>query len=160
MLRQNPTSIEQRLIGLADLYNPSASADVGNHAEANMRLLLAVCVLISGCVFAQEVPLKGPNRDPNPDSTKPQSYQGCVIRANGQVMLTDASNNDYKLVSTSGRSLDSYVGQEVRITAVLMNADDPSSDEKSASGQESRNKPATLEIEDIAKVADHCSSPK
>jgi hypothetical protein len=41
-----------------------------------------------------------------------------------------------------------------------MNADDPSSDQKSASGQESRNKPATLEIEDIAKVADHCSSPK
>jgi hypothetical protein len=75
-------------------------------------------------------------------------------------MLTDASNNDYKLVNTSGRLLDSYVGQEVRITAVLMNADDPSSDEKSASGQEAQNKPATLEIEDISKVADHCSSPK
>jgi len=125
-----------------------------------MRSVLAVCVLISACLFAQEVPLKGPNRDANPDSTKPQSYQGCVIRSNGQVMLTDASNNDYKLVSASGRSLDSYVGQEVRITAVLMNANDPSSDEKSANGQEAQNKPATLDIEEIAKVADHCSSPK
>jgi hypothetical protein len=159
MLRQIPTSIEQSLIGLAKLYNPTASAAVGNHAEANMRLL-AVCVLISACAFAQEVPLKGPNRDPNPDSTRPQSYQGCVIRSNGQVMLTDASNNDYKLVSASGRSLDSYVGQEVRITAVLINANDPSSDEKSASGQEAQNKPATLDIENISKVADHCSSPK
>ena len=125
-----------------------------------MRSLLAVCVLISTCAFAQEVPLKGPNRDANPDSTRPQSYQGCVIRSNGRVMLTDASNNDYKLVSASGRSLDDYVGQEVRITAVLINANDPSSDEKSAGGQEAQNKPATLEIEEIAKVADHCSSPK
>lgn len=125
-----------------------------------MRLFLAMCVLISACVFAQEVPLKGPNHDPNPDSTKPQSYQGCVIRSNGKVMLTDASNNDYKLVSTSGRSLDSYVGQEVRIKAVMANANDPSSDDKSASGQEAQNKPATLNIEDIAKVADRCSSPK
>jgi len=125
-----------------------------------MRSLLAVCVLISACGFAQEVPLKGPNRDANSDSTRPQSYQGCVIRSNGQVMLTDASNNDYKLVSTSGRALDSYVGQEVKITAVLMNADDPSADEKTANGQAAQNKPAVLNIEDIAKVADHCSSPK
>jgi hypothetical protein len=125
-----------------------------------MRLLLAVYVLISACAFAQEVPLKGPNRDPNPHSTRPQSYQGCVIRSNGQVMLTDASNNDYKLVSTSRRSLDSYVGQEVQITAILLNANDPSSDENSATGKEAHNKPVTLDVADIAKVADHCSSPK
>jgi hypothetical protein len=49
---------------------------------------------------------------------------------------------------------------ETQTSAVLMNADGPSSDEKSASGQAVRNKPATLDIEDIAKVADYCSSSK
>lgn len=87
------------------------------------------------------------------------SYQGCVIRSNGGVMLTDASNRDYKLVS-SARKLDSYVGQEVRITATLMNPNDPSSDEKSVSGEPPQNQPKTLDVQDIAKLADKCSSPK
>ena len=124
-----------------------------------MRLLLAVGVMISTGLIAPEHPTHGPNRDPNPQSTRPTSYQGCVIRSNGSVMLTDPSNRDYKLVS-SARKLDSYVGQEVRITATLMNPNDPSSDEKSVSGEVPQNQPKTLDVEDIEKVADKCSSPK
>jgi hypothetical protein len=75
-------------------------------------------------------------------------------------MLTDASNNDYKLVSTSGRSLDSYVGQEVRITAIKVNPDNPSSGERGVNSKELDNRPTTLDVQEISKVADHCSSPK
>jgi hypothetical protein len=124
-----------------------------------MRILLAALVLVSTALLAQEYPTPGPNRDPNPQSTRPMSYQGCIIRSNGGVMLTDASNRDYKLVS-SARKLDSYVGQEVRITATLMNPNDPSSDEKSVSGEAPQNQPKTLDVQDIAKLADKCSSPK
>jgi hypothetical protein len=119
-----------------------------------MRILIAVCVLTSAFLVGQEVPLKGPNRDPNSQASTPNTYQGCVIRSNGKVMLTDASNIDYKLVS-SARSLDTYVGQEVRITASIINPNDASSDET-----EEPQKPLTLDVEDIVKVADHCSSPK
>ena len=123
-----------------------------------MRILLTVCVLTSAFLVRQETPLKGPNRDPNPQASTPKTYQGCVIRSNGKVMLTDASNTDYKLVSTA-RSLAIYVGQEVRITASIINPNDASSDERSAATDEPQ-KPLTLDVEDIAKVADHCSSPK
>ena len=124
-----------------------------------MRILLAGLVLISMCAVAQEVPTRGPKRDPNPQATLPKVYQGCVIRSNGKIMLTDASNLDYKLVS-SARSLDSYVGQEVRITAAQIAPGDPSSDDRAATAEKAPRPPATLDVEDIAKVADHCSSPK
>jgi len=123
-----------------------------------MRILLAVYVLTSAFLVGQETPLKGPNRDPKSQAGTPKTYQGCVIRSNGKVMLTDASNTDYKLVSRA-RSLDTYVGQEVRITASIMNPNDGSSDERSAATDEPQE-PRTLDVKDIAKVADHCSSPK
>lgn len=124
-----------------------------------MRILLAFILLVSTFMVAQEVPTRAPNRDPNPQSTRPASYQGCVIRENGKVKLADPSNVDYILVS-SARSLDSYVGQEVRITATVMNSNDPSSDEKGVSGGAPQNRPQTLDVSEIAKVADHCTSPK
>jgi len=85
------------------------------------------------------------------------NYQGCVIRLQGTVMLTDASDRDYKLVSNTGE-LASYVGQEVRIMGTLRNPVDPSCDEMGVLVQ--RNEPATLDVEYIAKTADHCSSAK
>jgi hypothetical protein len=122
-------------------------------------ILLAACTLTSAFLVGQEMPIPGPKRDPNPQATQPRSYQGCVIRSNGQVMLVDASNADYKLVS-SAHPLDGYVGQEVRITASPISPGDPSSDDRAASREEAPQQPATLDVEDIAKVADHCSSPK
>jgi hypothetical protein len=124
-----------------------------------MRSLLALFILVSTCSLAQETPNQAPNRDPNRHSTMPSAYQGCVIRENGNIFLADASNTNYKLVSNA-RSLDSYVGREVRITATLMNPADPSSGEKSIGGGEPQNPPKTLDVEDIAKVADHCTSPR
>jgi hypothetical protein len=125
-----------------------------------MRTLLALFILASACCsLAQESPNQSPNRDPYPHSTAPSAYQGCVIRENGNILLADPSNTNYKLVSGVG-SLDSYVGQEVRITATLMNPHDASSGEKSVSGGEPQKPPKTLDVEDIAKVADHCTSPK
>jgi hypothetical protein len=121
-----------------------------------MRILLAMFVLTAALLVGQETPLKGPNRDPNSQASTPKTYQGCVIRSSGKLMLTDASNTDYKLVSAA-RSLDVYVGQEVRITASIINPNDASSDERSATDKP--QKPLTLDVEDIAKVADHCSSP-
>lgn len=123
------------------------------------RILLAACILVSACLAAQEVPTRGPKRDPNPQATLPKTYQGCVIRSNGNLMLADSSNLDYKLVS-SARSLDSYLGQEVRITASQITPGDPSSDDRAATAEKAPRPPATLDVEDIAKVADHCSSPK
>lgn len=124
-----------------------------------MRILLAAMILISTGLIAQEYPTQGPNRDPNPQSTRPVAYQGCVIRSNGIVMLADPDNRDYKLVS-SARKLDSYVGEEVRITATLMNPADSSSGEKSVSGEAPQDQPKTLDVQDIEKVADKCSSPQ
>jgi hypothetical protein len=74
-------------------------------------------------------------------------------------MLTDASNRDYRLVS-SARKLDSYVGQEVKITATAINPDDPSSGERGVNSGKPPNQPPALDVEDIEKLADHCSSPK
>jgi hypothetical protein len=111
-----------------------------------------VFLLVSACLFAQEAPLSGPVRDRNPQAAKPQAYQGCVIRTNGQVMLTDGSGADYKLVS-SRRALDRYVGQEVQITATPINPKDSTADGISV------EIPPTLDVAAIAKVAAHCPSP-
>ena len=125
-----------------------------------MLRILAAALLISSAALAQESPTKGPaTGDSGANSATPKVYAGCVIRTNGSIMLADAANRDYKLVS-SGRSLDSYVGQEVRITASNMNPSDPSSDEHGASAEQPQKVPMTLDVEDIQKVSDTCSSPK
>lgn len=135
-----------------------------------MGKLLVASFLLSTCLFAQEAPIKGPDRDANTQVSLPQTYKGCVIKSNGKLMLTDSAGKDFVLVrnarSTSGKSaartesLDSYVGQEVRITASPLNPNDPSLDERSVKSQQPQNPPATLDVEEISKLADHCSSPK
>jgi hypothetical protein len=109
---------------------------------------------------AQEFPTKRPaTNDPNANSSQPKTYQGCMIRSNGSIMLTDQANRDYKLIA-NGKSLDSYVGQEVKITAGDVNPGDPSSHERSMSDGQTENTPRTLNVEDIQKVSNYCSSPK
>ena len=125
-----------------------------------MRTLLLVSLLLGTVAFAQEFPTKGPaTGDPNKNASQPKTYEGCVIRANGSIMLADQSNRDYKLVG-NGKSLDSYVGKEVRVTGADVNPNDPSSDERSVSDTQPQNGPKVLSVENIEKISDYCSSPK
>jgi hypothetical protein len=138
----------------------------------SIRILLTALVLTSAFLVAQEVPLKGPNRDPNPDVSRSENYQGCVIKSNGQVILTDSHNKDYILVRNARsqgaawstgetQSLESYVGQKVRITASAVNPSDPSLDDTSVSSQEAQDRPVTLDVETLAKspaIAPHLSN--
>jgi len=125
-----------------------------------MRVLLAAVLLTFAVAYAQESPIKGPaTGDPSANSTTPRTFQGCVIRSNGKVMLADAKNTDYVLVS-SGRSLDEYVGQEVKLSAINVNPSDPSSDQHGMSSEQPQGQPMTLDVEDIQKVSDKCSSPQ
>jgi hypothetical protein len=122
--------------------------------------LLLLSLSLSSAALAQEFPPKGPaTGDPNENASRPKTYQGCVIRANKTIMLADQSNRDYKLVGDD-KSLESYIGKEVRITATDVNTNDPSSDERSVSGTEPQNAPKSLSVENIEKVSDYCSSPK
>lgn len=123
-------------------------------------ILLCTVLVSSVLVFAQESPEKGPaTGDRTANSTIPLTYQGCVIRSSGKIMLADAQNKDYILVST-GRSLDAYVGEEVKLSAVNMNPSDPSSDQHGMSAEQPQGQPITLDVKDIQKVSDKCSSPQ
>ena len=125
-----------------------------------MRALFLTFLLTATAALAQEFPTKGPaTNDPDKNASQPRIYQGCMIRTNGSIMLADQSNRDYKLVG-NGKSLDSYVGKEVKVTATDVNPRDPSSDERSMSDGVAKNSPKTLTVEGIEKVADYCSSPK
>lgn len=125
-----------------------------------MRII--VLAFLAASVLAQSP--QDPNRrpateDPSANSSTPKSYQGCLVRSGGRMMLTDAENRDYILVS-SGRELDEYVGQEVQLSAMTLNPNDPTSDEHGMSAQQKHGQPMTLDVENIRKVADKCSSPK
>ena len=125
-----------------------------------MRALFLTCLLTATAALSQEFPTKGPaTNDPDKQASQPRIYQGCVIRTNGSVMLADQANRDYKLVGDA-KSLDSYVGKEVKLTASDVNPNDPSSGERSTSDSDSKNAPKTLTVENIEKVSDTCSSPK
>jgi hypothetical protein len=125
-----------------------------------MRALFLTFLLVATAAVAQEFPTKGPaTNDPNKNASQPKIYQGCVIRSNGSIMLADQQNRDYKLVG-NGKKLDSYVGQEVKITASDVNPNDPSSDERSVNDANPRNAPQTLSVENVEKVSDYCRSPK
>jgi len=124
-----------------------------------MRVLIVAVLLMFGLAYAQESPTKGPaTGDPSANSTTPKTYQGCVIRSNGKIMLADAKNQDYILVS-SGRSLDDYVGQEVKLSAINVNPGDTSSDEHGMSAEQPQGQPMTLDVENIQKLSEKCSSP-
>jgi len=125
-----------------------------------MYRILLIAVLLGSAALAQEYPTKGPaTADPTKNSSTPREYQGCVIRSSGYIMLADQENRDYKLVG-EGKSLDSYVGQEVNITAHDVNPNDPSSGERSVSGTQTPNSPITLSVDQIEKLSDRCTSPK
>ena len=125
-----------------------------------MRILAFALLVTSAFAQSAESPGRGPaSEDPAANSTTPATYQGCVVRSGGKIMLTDAENRDYILVS-SERSLDSYVGQEVQVSAVHMSPNDPTSNERGISAQQPQGQPLTLDVENIQKVADKCSSPK
>jgi hypothetical protein len=123
-----------------------------------MCKVLTILVLSSACLYAQEAPPKGSVRDSKSQASSPKEYQGCVIRSGGKILLADAAGTEYKLVS-SGRELDSYVGNEVKISGVDPNREDPSSDERRVENGQPQAQPATLNVETIQKVADHCKSP-
>ena len=125
-----------------------------------MRFLMLAFLVTS--VFAQS--RDGLNRGPETEdraanSTTPKTYQGCVVRSGGKIMLTDAQNRDYILVS-SRRSLDSYIGQEVQLSAIHINPSDPTSNEHGISAQQPHSQPMTLDVENLEKVSDKCSSPE
>lgn len=125
-----------------------------------MRSLLLTVLLISTTVVAQDFPAKGPaTNDHDANSSQPRIYQGCMIRSSGSIMLADQANRDYKLVA-NGKSLDSYVGQEVKITASDVNPGGASPDERSMSDGQTQSTPRTLSVEDIQKISNYCSSPK
>lgn len=126
-----------------------------------MRVLAIAAVLLMYAVaYGQESPTKGPATiDRTANSTTPMTYQGCVIRSNGKIMLADSKNQDYILVS-SGRSLDDYVGQEVKLSAINLNPSDPSSDQHGMSAEQPQGQPITLDVENIQKVSEKCSSPQ
>jgi hypothetical protein len=125
-----------------------------------MRSLVAALLVISAMASAQESPNRGPaTGNTAANSTKPEAYQGCVLRSGGKIMLTDADNRDYVLVS-SARKLDSYVGQEVQLSAVNISPSDPLSDEHGLNAEQPQGQPMTLDVENIQKVSDRCTSPQ
>ena len=126
-----------------------------------MRTLF-VLLLFSVTAFAQESPSRDgrANRDPNANASQLQTYQGCVIRSSGEIVLADPGGKEYKLLSRRGVDLASYVGQEVQLSASDVNPGDQSSDERSMNSGEARNNIRALDVEQISKVSENCRSPK
>ena len=125
-----------------------------------MRILVPALLLISVVAVAQESPNRGPaTGDPDANSTTVKTYRGCVIRSGGKIMLSDANNKDYQLVG-SARALDSYVGQEVQLSAANIDAGNPSSDERGSGAGWLQGQPMTLDVADIQKISDRCTSPQ
>jgi len=126
-----------------------------------MRILF-VLLLFSVTAFAQESPSRDgrANRDPNANASQLQTYQGCVIRSSGEIVLADPGGKEYKLLSRRGVDLASYVGQEVQLSASDVNPGDQSSDERSMNSGEARNNIRALDVEQISKVSENCRSPK
>ena len=136
-----------------------------------MRFIIAAALVFSSCVFAQEAPLKSPaTGDPNENASAPKTYEGCVVRSGGSFVLADASHRNYYLVTPTGNSfqsyvgqqvkLKSYVGQEVKVTATNVNPNDPSSDERGIGDMNPVHQQPTLAVEHIAMMSNHCSAPK
>jgi hypothetical protein len=125
-------------------------------------LFLLLLLLASLCALAQESPSRDgtANRKPETSASRPADYQGCIIRASGNIRLADPSGKEYKLLSRAGLKLESYVGQEVQITAEDVNPDDQSSGERSINSGQPSNGVLALNVDRIEKVSDHCSSPK
>jgi len=125
-----------------------------------IRLLLFF--LIPAACFSQQ---QSAGRDSNAGNPT-KEYQGCVIRSGGNILLTTPANKDFKLARTSdGTSdstsapLDTYVGDEVKITATQTTPQNPASPAAEAGAGNTKQGPPTLEVAEITKVSEHCSSP-
>jgi hypothetical protein len=117
-----------------------------------MRILLLVFLLPSAFALPAA-------EDPMANCSTPQTYRGCVVRSGGKIMLIDAQNRDFILVS-SGRSLENYVGQEVQLCATSITPKDPTSNEHGINSQTLPGQLLTLNVENLQKVSDKCISPK
>ena len=125
-----------------------------------MRILAFALLVTSAFAQSPETPNRRPaTEDPAANTTAPTTYQGCIVRSGGKIMLTDAENRDYILVS-SEQLLDRYVGQEVQVSATHISPNDPASNAQGISAQQPHHRPLTLAVENIQKIADKCSSPK
>jgi len=125
-----------------------------------MRVLLPAFLLISVFAHSLEGQSQGSvTEDATANSSKLQTYQGCVVRSGGKIMLIDAQNRDYILVS-SARPLENYVGQEVQLSAMSIDPKGPRSNEQGINPQQAPGQLLTLDVENLQKVAAKCSSPK
>ncbi len=121
-----------------------------------LRLLLFLLIPAAG--FCQ-VPSAA--RDSDADNPT-KEYRGCVIRSGGNILLTTPANKDFKLASTSSGTsaqLHAYVGDEVKILATQITAENPASPAAEAGAGNTKQGPPTLDVAEITKVSEHCSSP-
>src|SRR5213076_842427 len=93
-----------------------------------LRLLLFF--LIPAACFSQQQSAARDSDAYNPA----KEYQGCVIRSGGNILLTTPANKDFKLTrasastsATTTASLDTYVGDEVKIIATQTTPQNPAS---------------------------------
>jgi hypothetical protein len=124
-----------------------------------LRLLLFF--LIPAACFSQQQSAVRDSDAGNPA----KEYQGCVIRSGGNILLATPANKDFKLTRASGSTsattaqLDTYVGDEVKITATQTTPQNPASPAAEAGAGNTKQGPPTLEVAEITKVSEHCSSP-
>ena len=124
-----------------------------------MRILLLAFLLTSACALSPEWPSRGfAEENPTINCSTPQTYQGCVVRSGGKIMLIDAENRDYILLSRD-RSLENYVGQEVQLCASTI-PKDPESNDHRIDPQPPAGELLTLRVGNVQKVSDKCISPK
>jgi hypothetical protein len=125
-----------------------------------MRILLFAFLWTSAFALSPEWLSKGfAVETPTANCSTQQRYQGCVVRSGGKIMLIDAQNRDYILVS-SDRSLENYVGHEVQVCAIPIDPAGPTSSDPEINPQQPAGHLPTLNAEKLQKIAEKCSSPK
>ncbi|HTM35753.1 MAG TPA: hypothetical protein VL156_03330 [Terriglobales bacterium] len=125
-----------------------------------MRILLFAFLWTSAFALSPEWLSKGfAVETPTANCSTQQRYQGCVVRSGGKIMLIDAQNRDYILVS-SDRSLENYIGQEVQLCATSIIRKDPASKDPGIDPQPPPGDLLTLNVGNVQKVSDKCISPK
>jgi hypothetical protein len=128
-----------------------------NNTEVLMLRLLLFFLIPAACSSHQQSAARDSNAD-NPA----KEYQGCVIRSGGNILLTTPANKDFRLTRASASTsvqLDTYVGDEVKITATQTTPQNPASPAAEAGAGNTKQGPPTLEVAEITKVSEHCSSP-
>jgi|KBSMisStandDraft_5_1062788.scaffolds.fasta_scaffold21597_3 hypothetical protein len=125
-----------------------------------MRVLLLAFLVTSGFAQSPQPPSRrSATEDPQAGCSTGQTYQGCMVRSGGRMMLIDPQNRDYILVS-SDRSLENYVGHEVQVCAIPIDPAGPTSSDPEINPQQPAGHLPTLNAEKLQKIAEKCSSPK